>query len=251
MARRITEFPSQTAFRFYRRGFTLIELAIVLFVITLLLGGMLTPLGQQIAERQTGETRRALDTARTALVGYALRHREPGKTGHLPCPDMRAPDLTGVANDGQEDRQNDGHCVVQAGNLPWLTLGLAESDAWGNRLGYAVAPDWAKRPTTRTELLQVCQDARCDSPLLAAAVLISHGRNGFGAINTTGGLNLAPSNPTELENINGDIRFNMHPPRASDRTGGEFDDLVLPLSPDWLWGRLCDPASLCGSSNSG
>ena len=33
------------------KGFTLVELAIVLFVITLLLGGMLTPLSQQIAER--------------------------------------------------------------------------------------------------------------------------------------------------------------------------------------------------------
>ena len=40
--------------------------------------------------------------------------------------------------------------------------------------------------------------------------------------------------------------FIMHPPRAADRPGGEFDDIVLPLSVDWLWGRLCDPAGLCG-----
>jgi hypothetical protein len=79
----------------------------------------------------------------------------------------------------------------------------------------------------------------------AAAVLISHGRNGFGAANASGGANLAPTHAEEIENINGDKRFIMHPPRAADRAGGEFDDLALPLSQDWLWGRLCDPASLC------
>lgn len=245
MARRFAEFSAETPAPLFERGFTLIELAIVLFVITLLLGGMLTPLGQQIAERQTGETRRAMDAASTALVGYALRHRKLDETGHLPCPDMRAREPAGVPNDGQEDRRSDGRCVVQAGNLPWLTLGLAESDAWGNRLGYAVAPDWASAPTARSELLHICRDTRCGTPLLAAAVLISHGRNGFGATNSTGGENLPPANPEERENANGDKRFIMHPARAGDRPGGEFDDLTLPLSPDWLWGRLCDPASLC------
>jgi prepilin-type N-terminal cleavage/methylation domain-containing protein len=134
-------------------GFTLIELAIVLFIITLLLGGVLTPLGQQIAERQNGDSRRALEAARVALVGYALRR--PGQAGPLPCPDLRSR-VTGniagngelqstptQANDGLEDRLADGTCLAQTGNLPWRTLGLAEADAWGNRLGYAVSPDWS------------------------------------------------------------------------------------------------------------
>ncbi len=251
MARRSAETLTENPVRFRERGFTLIELAIVLFVVTLLLGGVLTPLGQQIAERQTSETRRTLETARTALLGYALRHREPGKTSHLPCPDMRASGASGVANDGQEDRQGDGRCVVLAGNLPWLTLGLTESDAWGNRLGYALAPDWAKQPASQPELLQICRDSRCEAPMSAAAVLISHGRNGFGATNASGGMNLAPPHAEEIENINGDRRFIMHPPRAEDRAGGEFDDLLLPLSPDWLWGRLCDPTSLCEANLGG
>jgi hypothetical protein len=76
-------------------------------------------------------------------------------------------------------------------------------------------------------------------------VLISHGRNGFGAANAGGGVNLAPTGRDEIENIDGDARFSMLPPRAADRPGGEFDDLVLALSPDWLRGRLCEPASLC------
>ena len=239
-----------TRTRYAGQGFTLIELAIVLFVVTLLLGGMLTPLGQQIAERQTQETRRTLENARTALVGYALRHHASGDAGRLPCPDLRIPGAAGNANDGLEDRLPEGACAALSGNLPWNTLGVAEIDAWGNRLTYAVAQDWSRPPAEQPELLQVCPDTRCATPFHAAAVIISHGRNGFGAINAGGGANLAPTNAGEHENLNGDGRFVMHPPRAADRTGGEFDDLLLPLSADWLWGRLCDPASLCGRAAS-
>lgn len=248
-------------------GFTLIELAIVLFIITLLLGGVLTPLGQQIAERQNGDSRRALEAARVALVGYALR--QPGQAGPLPCPDLRSrvagniagniagnADLQSTptqANDGLEDRLADGTCLAQTGNLPWRTLSLAEADAWGNRLGYAVSPDWShpdrlasdmSDPLT-TNLLTLCSDHRCARPLTAAALIVSHGRNGFGAVNSNGGSNLAPISADEVENSNSDDRFVMLPPRAADRPDGEYDDLLLPLSPDWLRGRLCDPASLC------
>jgi prepilin-type N-terminal cleavage/methylation domain-containing protein len=250
-------------------GFTLIELAIVLFIITLLLGGVLTPLGQQIAERQNGETRRAMETARIALIGYALR--QANQAGPLPCPDIRndtenrAPDHR--ANDGLEDRLANGQCAVRTGNLPWNTLGLPDGDAWGNRLGYAVAAEWATaaalnlqpntqaisdlpatQPAQRSNLsrvLQICTNKPCSTETPAAALILSHGRNGFGAYNTTGKQNLAPTSADEKANIEGTARFFMLPPRAADRPGGEFDDLLLPVSADWLRGRLCDPASLC------
>jgi len=226
-------------------GFTLIELAIVLFIITLLLGGVLTPLGQQVVEHQTTESRRTLESARIALVGFALR--QAGQAGPLPCPDLREGHAT-QANDGLEDRLADGACAALSGNLPWKTLGLTKADAWGNHLSYAVAADWSVAGTPLAEAvaeLQVCPNRACNSPTSAAAIIISHGRNGFGAKNTNGGDNLRPTSSDELENINSDARFIMHPPRASDRPEGEFDDLLLPLSADWLRGRLCDPASLC------
>jgi type II secretory pathway pseudopilin PulG len=240
-------------------GFTLVELAIVLFIITLLLGGVLTPLGQQIAERQNGDTRRALESARIALVGYALRQAD--RAGPLPCPDLRSPEIHNLekhhanaqgmdmrANDGLEDRLDDGSCAALSGNLAWKTLGLAEADAWGNRLGYAVAAAWTLpggRRTVASKPLLICPDKACKQPMSAAALVLSHGRNGFGADNVSGGHNLAATSSDEAENNDGDLRFVMHPPRAADRPGGEFDDLLLPISPDWLRGRLCDPASLC------
>lgn len=231
-------------------GFTLVELAIVLFIVTLLLGGMLMPLGRQIAERQSGDTRRALEHARTALIGYALARRTADSPGHLPCPDLRAPGPAGRNHDGIEDRLADGRCAASSGNLPWRTLGLAEGDAWGNRLGYAVTRTWS-RPGAHAgggeETLEICRDAACVEALPAAAVLISHGGNGFGAGNARGGVNLAPSGREELANARGGERYYMLAPREAGHAQGEFDDLLLPLSADWLRGRLCDPAALCAA----
>ena len=140
-----------------RQGFTLVELAIVLFIITLLLGGMLTPLGQQIAERQNSDTRHTLEAARTALVGYALSHRDGNGRPYLPCPDQ-------LGGDGREDRLPEGRCAAAVGGLPWHTLGVAETDAWGNRLDYAVSPAFADAnqgivqypvPASQVELCQI------------------------------------------------------------------------------------------------
>ncbi|MDP2831845.1 MAG: type II secretion system protein [Pseudomonadota bacterium] len=232
------------------RGFTLVELAIVLFIITLLLGGMLTPLSQQIAERQNSDTRHALENARIALAGYALSHRDSTGKPYLPCPDQ----ANGIgANDGEEDRLAEGRCAGMIGGLPWHTLGVAETDAWGNRLGYAVSPDYADavrgivhNPVPAT-LVSVCRNPSCAQPLAAVAVILSHGRNGFGAHNAVGGINLPPVSADEQANTDAIPRFVMRPPSAADRPGGEFDDLATWLSPAWLLGRLCDPASSCAA----
>jgi len=232
------------------KGFTLVELAIVLFVITLLLGGMLTPLSQQIAERQNSDTRHTLDAARTALAGYALSHRDSSGKPYLPCPDRHG----GIgAGDGEEDRLADGRCAVVVGGLPWHSLGVAEVDAWGNRLDYAVSPDYADashgivhNPVPATQV-SLCQEKTCTQPLAAAAVVLSHGRNGFGAHNAVGKTNLAPISADERANTDSTPRFIMHPPTAADRADGEFDDLAIWLSPAWLLGRLCDPASDCAA----
>ena len=224
------------------QGFTLVELAIVLFVITILMGGMLTPITQQIAERQNSETRHAMESGRIALTGYALSHRDPDGHPYLPCP---------TRSDGEEERLADGRCAIQVGILPWRTLGVAEVDAWGNHLDYAVTPDYADAhhgivtsplPAAR---VRICQASTCERPQAAVAALLSHGRNGFGAHNAMGRSNLAPISSDERANSDGTARFVLRPPSAADRAGGEFDDLVTWISPSWLLGRLCDPAETC------
>lgn len=232
-------------------GFTLIELSIVLFIVTLLLAGALTPLSQQLAERQNSQTRQQLEAVKTALIGYALSHRDADNRPYLPCPDPRQAMAGATANDGREDRREDGGCATASGHVPWITLGLPEADAWGNRLTYAVSPAFAAaRPGLAAwpepaATLRVCLAQSCAGQTQAAAILLSHGHNGLGAINQMGRPNLPASGADEQENSDADEHFVQRPPSASDRPGGEFDDLVLALSGPYLLGRLCGPEMGC------
>ena len=70
--RHIKFFAVPPAPTFLASGFTLIELAIVLFVVALLLGGMLLPLSAQQDVRSYGDTQKILTDARDALVGFAM-----------------------------------------------------------------------------------------------------------------------------------------------------------------------------------
>ncbi|HUX32107.1 MAG TPA: type II secretion system protein [Thiobacillus sp.] len=54
------------------RGFTLIELAIVLVIVTILIGGLAMPLSAQIQARRIAETKKILEEAREAIIGYAM-----------------------------------------------------------------------------------------------------------------------------------------------------------------------------------
>src|SRR5688572_18807822 len=63
-----------------QRGFTLIELAVVVVVIALLLGSLLYPLNTQVEQRNVAQTQRVLEETREALIGYAMIH------GRLPRP---------------------------------------------------------------------------------------------------------------------------------------------------------------------
>jgi prepilin-type N-terminal cleavage/methylation domain-containing protein len=62
------------------RGFTLLELLMVLLVVAILAAGLSMPLAAQVQMRRYDETRRALDEAREALLGFAA------SSGRLPCP---------------------------------------------------------------------------------------------------------------------------------------------------------------------
>ena len=65
-------------------GFTLIEFAIGMFLMSVLLSAILTPLTAQIAQRKVNETQASLAQITEALMGFATAH------GYLPCPDRTA-----------------------------------------------------------------------------------------------------------------------------------------------------------------
>ncbi len=223
-------------------GFSLIEMAIVLLVMGLLLGGGLAMLGAQIEQQRIRDTQRLLEEAREALLGYAASNVDATNHPHLPCPD--------TANDGVEDRTaTPGPCAANEGNLPWVTLGLSEgTDSWGNRLRYAVTPAFANSANgmllTSTGTLGVNNATGTALATALPAAILSHGKNGFGARNMAGGANAAPTGVNELENTDGDATFISNPPVGVGGTGGEFDDIVVWLAPNILFNRMVQAGRL-------
>lgn len=103
----------------------------VLFIVGLLLAGALIPLTTQMEIRSIAETRRVMDQINEAIVGFAQAN------GRLPCP--ANPTLaTGTSNAGVE-LYTAPSCTALMGVIPWATLGVPETDAWGRRFTYRVA----------------------------------------------------------------------------------------------------------------
>lgn len=106
----------------FAKGFTLIELAMVLFIVSLLLGGLLVPLATQLEGRQRNEARQQLERIEEALIGFAIINNR------LPCPTTQADPAN--ENYGLEGAPCNG-AVATEGFLPWKTLGVREVDPWG------------------------------------------------------------------------------------------------------------------------
>ena len=88
---------------YHQSGFTLVELAISIFIIALLLGSILVPLSTQVEQRQLTETQKTMEEIRDALLGFAATN------GYLPCPDLQ---VGGTPNDGIEDVTGAGVCTT-------------------------------------------------------------------------------------------------------------------------------------------
>jgi len=248
------------------RGFTLTELAVVLVIVAILVGGMLIPLAAQDQLRRADETQKTLMDARDALLGFAAAN------GRLPCPATAASNglEAGVA----------GVCtlldpldVVPVGFVPAATLGLAPLDnqkrlidAWGNPLRYAVTtsnssaftkpmtgvgfatlvPDLIVCPTALlgASAVQNAGTLTADCPIgvssltsKAVAVIYSLGQNaggGGGGIDESNNPNPNVSSST----LASDRVFISHEPTPAASANGEFDDLVVWLSPNILFNRM-------------
>jgi len=211
------------------QGFSLIELAVVMFILVLLLGSVLVPLQTQVEQRQVSDTEKTLDDTRQALLGFAVAN------GYLPCPD--------TDNDGAEN-VTAGQCTTIASNiahgtLPWQTLGIADSDVWSTRFRYAVREQYARRaPSTAFSLsttvpnLRVCTDASCASTLTssAVAIVLSHGKNKTSAAGS--------GSADEQENNDSDRDFVSRIITSTGTAAGEFDDIVSWLPVYVLFNRM-------------
>lgn len=212
--------PSNTA-----RGFSLVELAIVLVIVALLTSGIMISLSTQQDLRQVADTQRQMNDIRESLLGFSAAY------GRLPCP--AKPDIpSGEANAGREDP------TLVMGVLPWAVLGLTESDAWGRRFTYRVTASFCATPAPPSQASFNLSSAGnikvTDGAVMIAdnlpVVVVSHGRNGRGGYLPTGA-KIAGAMGDEEENSDNNASFVSHPPTAQ---GGpaEYDDLVswIPLA---------------------
>jgi prepilin-type N-terminal cleavage/methylation domain-containing protein len=235
------------------RGVTLIELAIVLFIVGLLLTGLLGPLSTQLESRERQQTQQQLEDIKEALIGFAIAN------GRLPCPDDPA------SGDGVADPDASGACNTSEGFVPWATLGTAQGDVWGNRYryrvtqpGFTTVDDGICLPTD--DDLDLCETGTIDIKTRAApgtealiaddvpAVIVSHGKNGLGATSVEG--NARPNPPaTTDENDNRDANTDFRSRTFSTGEGDcddtdnakpfcAFDDIVVWISPNILKNRM-------------
>ena len=260
------------------RGFTLTELAIVMTIVALLLGGLIYTLSAQVEQRDFEETRRRLEQARELLMGFAIVN------GRLPCP------ATSASN-GDEAPPGGGACTgylpdgasttgflpaIAIGFRPVNTLGFA-IDAWGNRLRYAVAST-ATQPTgstgctaplnpaafTTATTLKASTNGIACAPLNLVVCSASQNTNSGASPPSCGtygvagdarpvtiqrtvvavifatGKNTASASGgvDEAENVDNDGVFVWHDPRPTGAMGGEFDDQLIWITAGELYGKL-------------
>lgn len=126
--------------RRHARGAVLLLLLLVLSLGAAALLMAATPASGEYARRQALQTQQQLAAAREALIGYAVSH------GRLPRP-------AASALDGHESAQPCSDERSCTGFLPWTTLGLTPSDAWGKLLQYSVTPVFTVAPVVVTEVV--------------------------------------------------------------------------------------------------
>ena len=239
-AMKLTVLPAPTL---GQRGFTLIELAIVMFIVTLLLGGMLLPLSAQQDIRARQETERTLADIRDALVGFAITN------GRLPRP------ATSATNGAESANCDDVTPPLCQGFIPWAALGTAKVDGWGKLIRYSVTPAFANATitlstvATRTvqtrdtagTLAYLVGSASCTTPnQCSPAVIFSHGKSHWGTSDV--GVALADGSATNVDedaNQTGPTNyFSRSPSDNTSLTGGEFDDVTVWLSGHTLFNRM-------------
>lgn len=174
-------------------GFTLLEMAVTLMIVSILLGGLLLTLGAQQDVARERETRKLMTDAKEALYGYVMAN------GRLPCPAAIGP-----GSDGEEINSTATGCQggTQWGVLPWVTLGLPEGDSWAHRFRYAVSPTFSRSwlPSSPPYAVNTfnCVADPATAPTKAAFALCSRGAISVRGTNAGAPLVLAPTSPTDI-----------------------------------------------------
>ncbi len=232
----------------------------VLMIMGLMLGGLLTAIGQSAENTKRLEARNKLREIEEALYGFAQVQ------GRLPCPaDSDTNGIEDVAN------ITTGSCNLLYGLVPNATLGLSGSvnadglleDPWGNPYRYSVASttqngsrytgtsglvsiynNAATQVGSSLGFLNICDSDDCSGVTLSAitpAVVLSMGKNWT---------DIATASANEQENASGTTLGGTYVVSNTSNfvlTGyseENFDDLVVWISPHLLFSKLITAGKL-------
>ena len=206
--------------RIFRRGFTLLEMSIVLIIASVVSAGVMVVMTNSLSVRQVSETNAKLDTIQKALfafrvandrlpcpadITYAITNASFGAEVATPgsCPAATFLDATGTSHD------------ARGGMVPTQTLRLPDDyafDAWGRRILYAVAKDITQTGAFNTFLgndsttrIAIKNSSALNATTQAAYALVSFGANGHGAYPRSGGATRINASST-----NSDEQINCH-----------------------------------------
>lgn len=201
------------------RGFTLIEMAVVVVIVSIMLTLGLGALNSRLLSVAHSETKKRQALIIEALTAYL------GTNKRLPCPDV--PNNTNGGADSSQVTGNEDRtlvtgiqaCAATIGVVPYATLGLARElamDGWGNFMSYSIPAGSGTCPGTginwsRSDCFGAAKtspyslfEGGVAAPVLAAsnvlAVVVSHGANGFAAWARQGTRNVLPSRCEEAHN---------------------------------------------------
>lgn len=227
------------------KGFSLIEVAVVLLVVGLLLSMILKPLGAGYDQSRRNQAQLQLEQIRDAVIGFAAAN------GRLPCPAT-------VGSAGQEPET----CANEHGYVPSAVLGISGNfnhsgmllDPWNHPIHFSTSladsseagtqgvADFINAEELRTvgmqhlrADLQICANSgdSCSRNQLRAnrvpVVIYSLGKD-------TG------KGGDQLENLDNDLIFTSR--EFSQASGKEFDDIVIWLSDNILFTRLMEAGIL-------
>lgn len=207
----------------YNKGFTLIELAISLLVLSIILGAYFAVDIRSSFTKSDEVTQKNMQVIKQALLSFY------NQNGYLPCPAT----LTGVDNDlglatncsaaapsgisvagGGVDEIRTGAVPIQNLNLPVEYF----TDAWGSRIRYTVIKDLAidarsfnnhTSPNTVIYMQSQGSGTNYNTTDKIAYVLVSVGPNQAGG-NGVNGVLIQPCAGQSLSNCNGDEFFEFN-----------------------------------------
>jgi prepilin-type N-terminal cleavage/methylation domain-containing protein len=205
------------------RGFTLVELALVLIIMSVVLVKLIQPLSVSMTQRQYDKTQEVLNEIKLALLGYAQIH------GKLPCADLSG---NGKNNPGCTNFENNSE-----GDIPWADLGVEGKDAWGRIIRYRpydkytiIDPITTKIGFHNNNGLIIryaldtdndgIEDQKTTTTSRIAAILFSLGPNGKADLCNNRTLLLCP-------NSSGRIYYTQDAPIQSADGLNDFDDMLI------------------------